>query len=841
MVTLTATPQRLSADSTATITWSTSDATACTASGNWEGPRATSGSEATPPLLASGTYTLTCTGAGGSTSKSVTVEVTPLVQFEVLESVKKLDASTASMLVETTADHLAFNGPLTVNVGEILMVNDLAYKVTSVDIIDGQTVLGIAEPALEEVFKSLRLAGSASDLTSLQIGWGKPGFRASARKLETKINVELGPVTLSANGVVDARDPIYDFDYNILYGLRKARFELTVGVGAEGGTWKFDQFKGDLRSPEFRIGYIPLGIPGLSADIFLGGTVSVDAGFTAQGGTSVFVAARPKVSYTETEGFHGSIDVLDGRATMDITTYDGTNIGLGGATARLTLLAQTLPSISFANVSLVKIEIGAGPRFSASLSGPGDNLCFQVQSSAVIVGKAYIPKLGDNLNVTSEKEFWTIPRESMGDCRSPVELQAKVTPATVVIGEPVQVDLTVDNKGLLTGDIPTGTMTVDLDGQQCTANVFKTAQCTVKTTLGGKDRKVSIKYSGDTAYAMAQTQEVVTVRSPVITPKESTAVAGGSPVTLSLVDEEGMEIPLPAGSTWEVIDSAGALIPLDDVTSARTMRLRAPDTAVEKDVEVFLDNSELTFSASAIVHVKPKSTDPEPTPSGRTLTVYRSDGFPRAAVVTPYTTTSVVTHDGASTTTTSTDPNFRGGALFYNDQGNIAGYTLCKLDDQFIDASFSGSYTISDPALTPPCTGTPGSETFSSSVAFVGGTLTAKYTREGSSATRCDHSFGNVVNIINSSSDYRTVDTLVINLFNGSGNYSRAHNQETTYSATQTQSDGTVKTSTSSGSHNASASGSWSGQSLGASNITVSTQQLAPGQEVPQFCYGPGN
>jgi hypothetical protein len=607
-VTLTATPEKLSADSTTTVAWSTSDATACMASGNWEGTRATSGNEMTPALFAGGIYTLTCTGAGGSTAKSVSVEVTPLVLYEVLESVKKLDASAAVMLVETTADHLTFNGPLTVNVGEVLMVNDLAYKVTSVDMVDGQTVVGIAEPALEEVFENLRLAGSASDLAGLQISSGKPGFGGPARKVETPINFQLGPVTLSANGVVDAKDPIYDIDYNILYGLRKARFELTVGVGVDGGAWRFDRFSGELKSPEFPIGPVFLGIPGLSADIFLRGKASVDAGFSAQGGTSFFVAVRPKVSYVEGDGFNGSIDVLDGRATMDITTYEGTNLGMGGATASITLLAQVLPSISFAHVSLAKIEIGAGPRVSASLSGPLDNLCLQFKSSAVLAGKAYITKLGDKFNVTSEKEFWSVPGTSLGDCRAPVALAANIIPETVVIGELVQIDLTVDNKGLLTGGTPTGTMTVDLDGEQCTANVFSTAQCSVKTTVGGKDRKVSIKYSGNTAYAMAQTQEVVTVRSPAITPKESTAVGGGQPVTLSLVDEEGMEMPLPAGSTWKTIDSVGVLNPLDDVSSARTIRWQAPDTAVGKDVEVFLDNSELTLVASATVHVQPKST-----------------------------------------------------------------------------------------------------------------------------------------------------------------------------------------------------------------------------------------
>jgi hypothetical protein len=59
-----------------TLTWSSTNATTCTASsGGWSGTKATSGSQSTGALTASGNYTLTCTGAGGSASRSTTVTV----------------------------------------------------------------------------------------------------------------------------------------------------------------------------------------------------------------------------------------------------------------------------------------------------------------------------------------------------------------------------------------------------------------------------------------------------------------------------------------------------------------------------------------------------------------------------------------------------------------------------------------------------------------------------------------------------------------------------------------------------------------------------------------------
>jgi hypothetical protein len=75
-VTLTATPPGIDAGQASTLTWSSTDATGCTASGGWSGARATSGSQNVTPANTT-TYALTCTGPGGTTTASATVTVTP--------------------------------------------------------------------------------------------------------------------------------------------------------------------------------------------------------------------------------------------------------------------------------------------------------------------------------------------------------------------------------------------------------------------------------------------------------------------------------------------------------------------------------------------------------------------------------------------------------------------------------------------------------------------------------------------------------------------------------------------------------------------------------------------
>jgi hypothetical protein len=75
-VNLSASPTSLAAGATSTLTWSSSNATACTASGAWSGAKAVSGTQSTGALNATSTYTLTCTGSSGaSSSRSVTVSV----------------------------------------------------------------------------------------------------------------------------------------------------------------------------------------------------------------------------------------------------------------------------------------------------------------------------------------------------------------------------------------------------------------------------------------------------------------------------------------------------------------------------------------------------------------------------------------------------------------------------------------------------------------------------------------------------------------------------------------------------------------------------------------------
>lgn len=84
---MSANPQTLTLGQSATLSWTSTRATSCTASGAWSGSQAVSGTATvTPNAVGTNTYTLTCTGPGGTVDASATVTATarpPQVSFSV--------------------------------------------------------------------------------------------------------------------------------------------------------------------------------------------------------------------------------------------------------------------------------------------------------------------------------------------------------------------------------------------------------------------------------------------------------------------------------------------------------------------------------------------------------------------------------------------------------------------------------------------------------------------------------------------------------------------------------------------------------------------------------------
>nr|MCS5595595.1 hypothetical protein [Porticoccaceae bacterium] len=76
-VTISASESSVFVDDEFSLTWSSTDALSCSASGDWSSSIGTSGTQSlSEPDAGDKIYTITCSGAGGSDSDSVTVTVT---------------------------------------------------------------------------------------------------------------------------------------------------------------------------------------------------------------------------------------------------------------------------------------------------------------------------------------------------------------------------------------------------------------------------------------------------------------------------------------------------------------------------------------------------------------------------------------------------------------------------------------------------------------------------------------------------------------------------------------------------------------------------------------------
>jgi hypothetical protein len=136
-VNLTANPASVEPQGFSTLTWSTTNATSCTASSvgaegsTWIGPKPTSGSDVRGPLEATATYTLTCTGPGGSVGEaSVTVTV-----------VDQPPAPTTSLTAFTLTARVSGRGTVAIDGCSVKCVS------CAVSYVSGSVVTLVAQPA----------------------------------------------------------------------------------------------------------------------------------------------------------------------------------------------------------------------------------------------------------------------------------------------------------------------------------------------------------------------------------------------------------------------------------------------------------------------------------------------------------------------------------------------------------------------------------------------------------------------------------------------------------------------------------------------------------------------
>jgi len=110
-VTFTASPASVTSGGASMLTWSSTNATACTASGAWSGVEPTSGTQSTGALTVPSSYSLVCSGPGGaSNTATVVVGVIPLATLTAYPTVVPSGGSSTLTWSSTNATSCAASG-----------------------------------------------------------------------------------------------------------------------------------------------------------------------------------------------------------------------------------------------------------------------------------------------------------------------------------------------------------------------------------------------------------------------------------------------------------------------------------------------------------------------------------------------------------------------------------------------------------------------------------------------------------------------------------------------------------------------------------------------------------
>ena len=134
-----ASPTTVNPGASSDLTWSSSNATSCAASGAWSGTLATSGTQSTGAMSGSGSFTVMCSGAGGTSAPAtVTVTVMPLPTVQISASPASVAPGASSTLTWTSTDSTAcaasgdWSGALAINGSQSTgaLASDATYTLT---------------------------------------------------------------------------------------------------------------------------------------------------------------------------------------------------------------------------------------------------------------------------------------------------------------------------------------------------------------------------------------------------------------------------------------------------------------------------------------------------------------------------------------------------------------------------------------------------------------------------------------------------------------------------------------------------------------------------------------
>ena len=631
---------------TDTLTWTTTGAIGCVATDGWTGTQPTSGSSQVGPITKQTLYTLTCDGAGGVVSSSVTVGVSSTLPpaGPIATLAPGVLVFTGPVLQQSSNFVVFSGGPTPVLPGQVFVLGGTAYKVTAAQptseelppsFLPFPVVQVSAEPpALDELFGQIDISGTFTLDASQTVAQSAAAQALSAKRMRLSLttrpdaaaliplplNLDFPPLQIHGNSNL-AMQATANLHYSQAAGFTNSSIVLNTGAQASVTVSSTIALSQSITVPagHFRIP-IPLTVVDGQSNLVAVMAASIDV--------PVFVVANPSIAY----GLSYDANLQGSASTTVTIANDGTVSATVGAGAIANTIAITNPTASpsantpaaatlwaslFAGmdissslqllntVNLVTVDERIGDRYKADLtiltSGSSPTYCggvlgdleFQASASLILSSNVYTtpvqPPLISELSALGPQpngSYCGTQSIVTGSPSAPAVLFSPLTIAVNVVQPPT------GSSPLAT---PSGVVQATLDGVNCEATIDGTGNgsCNLTPATPGM-RTMTLQYLGDSnfpASAVASEPLDVTLAQPVVALSFAPNPASySSTVTFNFTVSPAAQsagAPVPTGSVTVMGFNDGLCTSVIDNAGHGSCTLQMPSITQQFQEDVF--------------------------------------------------------------------------------------------------------------------------------------------------------------------------------------------------------------------------------------------------------------
>jgi hypothetical protein len=554
-ISLTATSAVVALAGTDTLQWTTTGAASCVATGGWTGTQSVSGSSPIGPITTQTIYTLTCSGAGGAASSSVTVGVSSTLP--PAGPIAKLAAGVmvfnGTPLQQSPNFFIFSGGEMTLVPGSIFVLGGVAYKVSSVLYTSGDPALfppdyipmpvvqvSTVSPAVDEVFDQIDISGVYTLDASQMVAQSAAAQAQSPQRMRLSLkarpdaaalitvplNLDQPPLKITGSGTVTLQATA-DVHYTKAAGFTNSSVAYNTSAQASlsvSTTTAFAQ-PAALEAAHFLIP-IPLTVIDAQSNLVAVSAASIDvpvsviaqpsAGYalsyatTLQGSASTTIAIAGNGALSETAGAGAgtnSFTISNATASPDPSTPALATLG-----ASLYAGVDMSPTLQLMNsVTLVAADGKIGDRYGSELevltSGSSPTYCggdvgaleSQATANLILSSNVFTAPVQPPLSI----ELSTLGPQPIGSyCGTqPIVTGSESAAAALFSPLAVAVNVVPPPGGSSPPPAPTGLVQATLDGAHCAATLDSAGNgsCNLTPTTSGA-RTLALQYSGDSNY-----------------------------------------------------------------------------------------------------------------------------------------------------------------------------------------------------------------------------------------------------------------------------------------------------------------------------------------------------